>query len=122
MMGIVFLELQKLDACNPVLCVVISKPGHQHVFYVTICSFNRSLTLWMTGFAMNHNQSRPKVFNFRDDVGCKLSTIVALKYCQSTKKEKDVHELRCNFRRTFAFDRSQNAELREMILIYHNHL
>ena len=28
---------------------------------------------------MNHNRERPKVFNFRDDVGCKLNTVVALK-------------------------------------------
>ena len=69
MMWRVLLELYKPDACNPVVRVGISKPGHQRVFYVTIWSFNRSLTLWMTGFAMNHNQSRPKN---RDEVDCKL--------------------------------------------------
>ena len=76
----VLLELHTLHACNRVLPVGISKPGHQQVFYVTICSFSRSLTLRRTGFAMNHNRGRPKVFNFRDDVGCKLNTVVALKY------------------------------------------
>ena len=54
-------------------------------------SFNRSLTLRMTGFAMNHNQSRPKVFDFRDDVSCKLSTIVTLKYCRSINKGDDIY-------------------------------
>ena len=72
----------------------------------------------MTGFAMNCSLSRPKVFNFWDDVGCKLSTIVTLKYCLSTKKGEDTHELHCNFCRTFAFDWSQNTELCEMALIH----
>ena len=118
MIGRVLLELHILDACIPVMRVVISKPCHQHVFYVIILSFNRSLTLQMTGFAMNCNPNRPEVFNFRDDVGCTLSTIVALKYCLSTKKGEDTHELSCNFCRTFAFDWSQNTELRELALIH----
>ena len=79
MIGRVLLELHTLDACNPVMRVVISKPGRQNVFHVIILSFNRSLTLQMTGFAMNCNPNRPEVFNFRDDVGCKLSTVVVLK-------------------------------------------
>ena len=81
MIGRVLLELHKLDACIPVMRVVISKPDHQDVFYVIILSFNRSLTLQMTGFTMNCNPNRPEVFNFRDDVGCKRSTIFALKDC-----------------------------------------
>ena len=108
-------QLHTLDACNPVMRVGISKSGHQQVFYVTTCSFNRSLTSRMTGIAMNHS---PKVFNFRDDVGCKLSVVVVLKYCRSTKNVKDIHELCCNFCRTFAFDWAQNRELREMVLIH----
>ena len=118
MIGRVLLELHKLDACIPVMRVVISKPDHQDIFYVIILSFNRSLTLQMTGFTMNCNPNRAEVFNFRDDVGCKRSTIFALKDCLSTKKGKDIHELCCNFCRTFAFDWSQNTELREMALIH----
>ena len=75
--------------------------------------------LRMTAFAGNRNQSAPlKVFNFRDDVGCKLGTIVALTYCLSTKKGEATHELCCNFGTTFAFDWSQNTELREMVQIH----
>ena len=48
----------------------------RHVFYVTIYSFNRSLTLRITGFAMNQNQSRPKVFNPFTTPACKSSVLI----------------------------------------------
>ena len=39
------------------------------------------------------------------------------RYYRSTRKEKDIHELCCNFCRTFAFHWSQNTELYEMVLV-----
>ena len=65
----VLLLLNKFESHCPVLVVVVTHPSHQNVFDVTVCSFNRTLALGMSGFAMNHDELLPQLFELCDDLG-----------------------------------------------------
>ena len=46
------------------LCSVATHPSYQNVYIVTVGSFNRALTLEMSGLAMNHGELRPQVLSY----------------------------------------------------------
>ncbi|KAH3695200.1 hypothetical protein DPMN_082656 [Dreissena polymorpha] len=53
-MGTVYLLLRKLEPDIRISNIVVTHPRYKYVLYVTVGSFNRPLTLWMSGFSMNH--------------------------------------------------------------------
>ena len=64
-------------------CVSLSASQATNKYFMSpsACSANPWLCRWQ---GLSHNQNRQKVLSFQDDMGCKISTVVALKYYQST--------------------------------------
>ena len=53
MMSSVLLLLYKFESHCPILGTIVTHPSYQNGFDVTVCSFNRALTLGISGLAKN---------------------------------------------------------------------